>query len=148
MKVNGLNITEIMSLASNDFGNVSLYKSSFHKRVLDYQIVFKNVEVDFSLLVNKTFDLFLEVLESNKGDRILARLVAKVNFIHVNTDGREEERSYHFSSDKTQEIGDPLPFFKSNMLKIANRLETFNKEGSHLVLKNIEHIHILITRFT
>ena len=137
-----------MSFASNEFGNVCFYKSSFYNRVLDYQIDFKSAEVDFSSLVDKTFDLFMKVLERCKGNRVLGRLVAKVNFIHTNTDGREEERTYHFPSYKTQEIQDPLLFFKSHMLKIANRLETFNKEGSNLVLKNIEHIHILITKFT
>ena len=137
-----------MSLASNTFGNVCFYKSSFHNRIFDYQIDFKNVEVDFSMLVNKTFDLFTKVMERYEGDRVLGRLVAKVNFLHMNADGREEERTYHFPSYKTHEVEDPLLFFKSNMMKIANRLETFNKDGSNLLLKNIEYIHILITKIT
>ena len=137
-----------MSLASNEFGNVCFYKSSFQNRILDYQIDFRNEEVDFSLLVDKTFDLFTKVMEQYKGSRILGRLVAKVNFLHMNADGKEEERTYHFPSYKTHEIEDPLLFFKNNMMKIANRLETFNKEGSHLLLKSIEHIHILITKLT
>jgi len=137
-----------MTLASNEFGNVCFHKSSFHNRVLDYRIDFKSAEVDFTLLVDKTFDLFMKVMEQHKGNRVLGRLVAKVSFIHTNVDGKEEERMYHFPSYKTHEILDLLSFFKTNMLKIANRLETFNKEGSHLVLKKIEHIHILLTKVT
>lgn len=135
-----------MSLSSNKYGNLCLHKTTFSKRVSDYQINFKEVEVDFNLLLHKTFDLFLTVMTRYKNHHVLGRLIAKVNFIHTNSNGVEQERSYHFPSFKAHEIEEPLFFFKANMMKIVERLDTFNKEGSNLVLKNIEHIHILITK--
>ena len=114
----------------------------------DYQINFKEVEADFYAFLQKRlmFDLFLTVMKRYKNRHVLGRLIAKVNFIHTNSDGEKQERSYHFPSFKAHEIEGPLLFFKVNMMKIAERLDTFNKEESSFVLKNVEHIHILITK--
>ena len=134
-----------MALASNDFGTVCLYKTSLNKRVIDYAISFNGDEHDFDLLIHKTYDLFMAIMKQHEGKRIFGRLVAKVNFIHVDLNEDDNVRSYHFPSYATHEIEMPHDFFNRNMMKIASRLNDFNKEGSNLLLKNIEHIHILIS---
>jgi hypothetical protein len=103
-------------------------------------------EFHFENIVQKTAKLLHQLIDSYDGKRLLGRLIAKVNFVHINPMTNEEEiRPYHFASYKSQKIDDVDEFYVSHMKKIASRLDTFTSNGSNLVIKNIEHIHIQLS---
>ena len=56
-----------------------------------------------------------------------------------------EERFYHFSSYQSEKVYDVNDFFERHMTKIASRFDSFNTNGSNLLIKNIAHIHVLLT---
>lgn len=130
----------------NDCAYLKFYKQCLKGIIQDYQISFYNEQKDLEFVMNETFTLFQQLVSTFPDVKLRARLVAKVNFFHMNNETHEtEERSYHFSSYSPEEVDDPFEFFTRHMLKIGNNLTNFNHRGSNLLLKNIQHIHILLT---
>lgn len=96
--------------------------------------------------MDETIILFEKLVDNFPSVKLKARLVAKVNFLHFNNEKvMTEERSYHFPSYSSEEVVDPKEFFIRHMLKIGKYLDNFNERGSNLLLKNIEHVHVLLT---
>ena len=90
-----------------------------------------------------TLDLFQQLMKTFNGKFVTGRLEAKVTFTHFNKETDEnEERAFHFSLFKSEKK--KKDFFKRHMTKIASRLESFNANGSNLLIRSIEHIHILL----
>ena len=70
----------------------------------------------------------------------------KVNFIHFNSQSDEQSlRTYYFPSYKAEQIEDVEDFYVRHMTKIASRLDSFNHNGSNLVIENVECIFIQLT---
>ena len=138
-----------MESVSNANGTLGHYKSSIRGIVQDYIITFNSEECDIHCVIDKTYELFEKLIKhfQDSKSNISCRLVAKVNFLHVNEVTDEiSERSYFFPSFQTEVVvGDVLGFYTTHMLKIAKRLEFFHANGSNLQIKNIESIHILLT---
>lgn len=133
-------------LLSNDCAYLKFYKESLKGTVQDYCISFYSEQDDFSFIINKTKTLFEKLVDNFSHAKLKARLVAKLNFSHFNSEkDMTEERSYHFPSYTAEEVVDPKTFFIRHMLKICSQLDNFNSRGSNLLLQNIEHIHILLT---
>ena len=131
---------------SNDCAYLNFHKESLRGRVKDYAISFYNVATDFDLILNDTFDIFQRLFDKNIVKPFLARLVAKVNFRHINSEtGVTEERSYHFPSLQSEKVILPYDFFLRHIQKIVSRMDTFVSKGSNLLIKNIEHIHIQLS---
>ena len=128
----------------NDCAYLNFYKESLKGTIQDYQISFNEEQDTIEKIVPLTLDLFQQLVKSMEGKPPLyARLVVKVKFFHVNyVTSRTEERSYHFSSYKSERVNDVNDFYQRHMEKIAERLQAFNMNGSNLLIKNIEHIHI------
>lgn len=128
----------------NDCAFLKFHKKSFKGLVRDYQISFNEMQRSVEDVVPLTLDLFRQLIESFKDSQIVkVRLVAKVNFTHVNSLTKEtEDRSYHFASLSSERVDDVEDFYHRHMRKIAERLEMFNRNGSNLLIKNIGHIHI------
>ena len=138
----------MMDSISNDIGELCHYKTSLRGLVEDYIITFNELQCQIDCIVNLTYDLFEKLVsEYRKRHSFLkCRIVAKVNFIHVNeVTNTQTERSYYFASCKSENVDDALQFYQSHMLKIASRLESFHENGSNLIIKNIENIHIHLT---
>ena len=139
-----------MESVSNVNGKLSLYKTSLRGAVQDYVITFTSEECNIQCVIDHTYELFKKLItyyqESNTD--ISCRLVAKVNFFHVNqVTGEISERSYYFPSCKSEVVvGDIDYFYKTHMLKIAKRLDYFHVNGSNFQIQNIESIHILISK--
>lgn len=134
-------------ISENDFANVCEYKTNLKGRLTDYIISFHRDEGCIESLPQYIYELFLSVLALYGEHDVMGRLVAKVNFTHVNQlTGEETVRAFHFPSYTTERIYDPHDFFQRHMLKIAERLDSFSVEGSHLILKNISHVHVHITK--
>ena len=130
----------------NDYASLDFYKQSLKGTVQDFIFAFKKEQTDIQQILNITLDLFEQLVESFTDKIISARLVAKVRFIHVNYVSNEtEERFYHFSSYQSEKVYDVNDFFERHMTKIASRLDSFNANGSNLLIKNIAHIHVLLT---
>ena len=97
-------------------------------------------------LAKLTLDLFQSLMKDFEDKTVSARLVAKVNFVHVNQETNEmDERSCHFPSFSSEKVADAKEFYEPHMNKIAYLLEEFNRIGRHLMIKDIAHIHILLT---
>lgn len=128
---------------SNDCGNLRFHRSSLKGKVTDYVITFHKTQMDILMLINDTYALFSALLE--KYPRACARLIAKVHFKHLGKDNEEEDRFYHFSSYRSEEVVDAKEFFTRHMLKISQRLDDFNVQGSNLVIHSISHIHIQLS---
>ena len=131
---------------SNDCASLNFYKQSSKGIYQDYIISFNEDQTTIPDVLDKTQDLFEQLIDTFSFYPLKARLVAKVCFIHVDKDTQEtEERFYHFSSYQTEEVYDPEKFYERHMLKIASRLDKFNEHGSNLLIKNIQHVHICIS---
>lgn len=135
-----------MSIICNSFAWLAHHKTSLKGAVQDYMISFNSEQTDIQHVLWETVELIQKLVSSFNGKRIVGRLIAKINFVHFNPEtNREELRSYHFPSYKAQEIKYVEDFFVDHMNKIGSRLDAFNMNGSNLVIKNIEHIHIQLS---
>ena len=131
---------------SNDCAFLNFHKQSLKGRVQDYVISFHNETADFTSILTKTSELFQRLCEAYVERSISARLVAKVNFYHINTvTGDREERDYHFPSLTSERVIVPDEFFHRHSQKIVSRMDNFVSNGSNLLIKNIEHIHIQLS---
>lgn len=135
-----------MDSITNSFASLCHHKTSMRGAIQDYVINFNSKQLVLEEIVLQTSELVKRLIESFKGRHVLGRLVAKVNFIHINSVTNVEEiRAYHFPSFSTEEIEDAREFFIKHMSKIASRMDSFNANGSNLVIRDIEHIHIQLT---
>ena len=129
----------------NNRATLDFHRQSVRGTVKDFVISFHEDQRDIEQVLRLTLDLFQQLMKTFNGKFVTGRLVAKVNFIHFNKETDEnEERAFHFSSFKSENIKNETDFFKRHMTKIASRLESFNANGSNLLIKSIEHIHILL----
>lgn len=109
-------------------------------------ISFHEIQCHIEDIIWETAELLQQLVDSFRDKRVKGRLVAKVNFIHLNFHSNEEEiRAYHFPSYQAEEIENVEEFYVGHMTRIASRLDSFHTNGSNLVIKNIEHIHIQLT---
>ena len=135
-----------MSSFINSHACLSHHKTSIRGKVQDYVISFNENQHDLNEIVNQTSQLVEQLFSSFSGKRVSGRLIAKVNFTHFNSETQQvSNRAYHFPSYATEEVNDVEDFFIRHMMKIASRMDSFNVNGSNLVIKNIEHIHIQLT---
>ena len=135
-----------MSSFSNQFAYVCHHKTSIKEKVKDYVIKFNTVQQDIESIIPETFELIEQLFHSLDAKKICARLIAKVNFIHFNSLTDEQSlRTYYFPSYKSEQIEDVEDFFVRHMTKIASRLDSFNQNGSNLVIENVECIFIQLT---
>ena len=130
---------------SNDEATLTLYKEAFKSSCLDYVIRFHDIQTDIKRIIPIAFDLVKELVESfqREDKTISARLVALV--CYVREDRNEKINVYH-PSFKSEVIVDVERFFINHMLKIAERMETYNREGSNLAIQGICEIHLHIAR--
>ena len=130
----------------NDCAQLDFYKQALNGRIQDFIVTFTEEQNDIEQVLRLSLELFKQLIQTFPDKDISARLVAKINFFHVNSvTGEVENRVYHFSSYRTEKVYDIDSFFERHMMKIASRLDTFNVNGSNLLIKNIEHLHFLLT---
>ena len=126
--------------------NLKFHKRSFEGVFQDFIISFDEERTDIFKALNNTYDLFQQLIQTNfKNRTVCVRFVAKINFRPVNQETRKtDERSYHFPSNSCEEVYDVQDFYERHMTKIAECSHDFN-EASNLLIKNIAHIHILLS---
>ena len=82
-------------------------------------------------MLNKTHDLFQQLMEHFKDRKVKARLIAKVNYFRMN-DKHEEvgKEEFHFASYRLQEVENSKEFYERHMNKIISRIHSFHQNGS------------------
>ena len=145
-KVDALLRETNMTSFSTSFACLQHHKDSLRGKVKDYVISFNEPQQDIEAMTEATFEVVQQLFLTFNDRRVYGRLVAKVDYIQMNYEqGIMNERSYHFPSYSREEIEDVHDFFVKHMMKIASRMESFNANGSNLLIKKIEHIHIQLT---
>ena len=135
-----------MTTFSSSFACLRHHKDSLRGKVKDYVISFNEPQQDIEAMIEATFEVVQKLFLTFKDKRICGRLIAKVDYFHFNIEQeKESERSYHFPSYSSEEIMDVYDFFQRHMMKIASRMHSFNANGSNLLIKKIEHIHIQLS---
>ena len=114
------------------------HKNSLRGAVFDFILTFNDEESNVEDIIEIASSLFKELCDSFPG-RLKADLAAKVNYWRGSTD---EEDSYFHASSPSEEVIDPMLFFKEHMLRIGSRIDKMNERGSMLVIIAIEEIHI------
>ena len=129
---------------TNDYGKLCFHKQSLRGAVLDYVIHFNHQVNDLDIVVGETFQLFEQLHQTLNVYK--ARLIAECEYIRLNDDHEIIDRvTHHFASYQAETVFDAEDFYTRHMQKIASRMDTFNQNGSNLLLHAIKHIHIAIT---
>ena len=129
---------------SNDFATLTEYRASTRKQLVDYVIRFHSQQIDIQQVIKHTFDIVKQLVEMYQHDdkTIKGRMVALVHYVNVVT---EKSVSYFHSSCQSEIIDNVNDFFYTHMLKIAERMENMNQNGSNLMVENIQEIHLHIS---
>ena len=129
---------------SNDKVTLTLYKESFRKVCRDYVIRFSEEQHRIEEIIHISSDIVKQLIGDyhRKDKTVSGRLVALVKYIRANSN---DEVVYYHPSYQTEVIEDANDFFVTHMLKIAQRLDDFNKNGSKLFIKAIVEIHLHLT---
>ena len=129
---------------SNEHCTLSHYKDSIRGTVKDYVIRFHGVQTCPKQVANIAFSAVCELVNHFRASSsiISGRLVALVQYRHIDHD---TIRTYFHPSYSSEVIDDAVDFFFTHMLKIAERMESFNRHGSNLQICGIKEVHIHIT---
>ena len=131
---------------TNEFGNLCLHRRSTRGVVQDYIVTFDQEESDIKSVIDKSYDLFEQLMNHFKDVWVKVRLIAQVNYLRVNENheviGQED---FHFASYQAEEVFDTKDFYERHMTKIASRMDGFHQRGSRLLLNRFKHIHIALT---
>ena len=125
---------------SNNCASITHYKDSLKGKIKDYVLRFNDTETNVKDIIDKSFDLVQRLVNDfhSKDQTIKGRLVARVIYQHMET---EKIVSYYHPSFKSEIIEDVETFFMTHMLKIGQRMDSFNRHGSNLLIKQIDEIH-------
>ena len=129
---------------ANKDATLTLYKEAFKRTCLDYVIRFHDLQTQIEKTIPLAFDLVKQLIENlhREDKRISGRLVALV--CYSREDENKKVNVFH-PSFKSEIIEDAEDFFIRHMLKIAERIEQFNREGSKLMIEGISEIHLHVT---
>ena len=122
---------------SNKDITLSLHKQCFGGAAQDFVIRFKKVETSIEDIITMSSSAVTELFERYRmrGKIIKGRLVARVMYTSMNS---KESVLYYHPSFRSELIEDGERFYTDHMLKIAQRMDSFNRNGSSLVINNIE----------
>ena len=130
-----------MEPITSNTGILCFHKKSLRGTCCDYKLSFNEKYLDPVDAIETVTNLLQSLFDSLQAEAIRGRIIAAVKFIHVN-DVQEKlsERVYYFPSFNMEEIKDVEDFVSRHLCKIASRMDLFNKNGSNLLIQNIEHI--------
>ena len=136
------------SLRNNYDCQLQLNRVSARGVVVDYRIVLGPNEGDIERVIAATEDLFGAICSHYINYRWKARLVALCEYERLNNEGEVSgKETYHHASYQSEwcSMWMTEEFYRRHMLKIANRIETFLRNGSSLRLAAFKHIHVAVT---
>ena len=134
---------EIMTANDDDDVTLTLYKQGLRGTCYDYVIRFREQQHDIQEIIRISSDIVKQLIDDyhQKEMSIKGRLVARVCYLRLN----EEEVMYYHPSYRSEVIKDAEKFYTAHMLKIAQRMDDFNKNSSKLIIKNITEIHLHVS---
>ena len=137
-------LSEGTIMFSNDNATLTLYKEAFNGICRDYVIKFKHKVCDVETIIPLAFDIVKQLIDEFhlKDKTVKGRLVALVCYSREET---EDEVKVYYPSYQSEIIDDADNFFTTHMLKIAQRIENFNHQGSNLLIEGIPEIHLHIS---
>ena len=138
-----------LAMYSNEEVTLTIYKESASGACRDYVLRFNREQNNIEEIISISSDVVKQLIDMyhEEDKRIKGRLVACVCYIRVNSDNAEDTVMYYHPSYRSEVIEDPQTFFITHMLKIAERMDNFNRNGSKLLIKNITEIHLHVTHF-
>lgn len=130
-----------MEPITSNSGILCFHKNSLRGKCCDYKLSFYEKQFDPVNVIEAVIVLLKHLFALLQGKTIRGRLIAAVKYIHVNEiQDRQSERIYYFPSYNVEEINDVEDFVSRHLCKIASRMELFSKNGSNLLIQNIENI--------
>ena len=131
----------LFNMYHNEHFTLSLHKECFGGAAQDFVMRFKRQETSIEEIISISSDIVKQVIEIYQRKRkvVSGRLVARVVYSSVH---KKEPIIYYHPSFQMERIHDAEDFYMRHMLKIVNRMDTFNHEGSNLVIEKIDEIHL------
>ena len=131
----------LFNMYHNEHFTLSLHKECFGGAAQDFVMRFKRRETSIEEIISISSDIVKQVIEIYQRKRkvVSGRLVARVVYSSVH---KKEPIIYYHPSFQMERIHDAEDFYMRHMLKIVNRMDTFNHEGSNLVIEKIDEIHL------
>ena len=129
---------------SNDEAHLTLHKEALNGMFQDYVIKFNQEYLQIEQIIPLAYDIVKQLMEKlNLDEKVVkGRLVALVCYIRKETN--DVVQIYH-PSYKSEVIIEAENFFTNHMMKIAQRIENFNQNGSSLLIKSIPEIHLHVS---
>ena len=107
----------------------------------DYKLSFYEKQLEPTDVIEIVTVLLQHLFHTLRGQTIRGRLIAAVKYLHVNEiQEKLSERVYYFPSYNSKEVEDVEDFVSRHLCKIASRMDLFSKNGSNLLIQNIENI--------
>lgn len=134
----------VQNMYANKQATLKLYKETLKGVCQDYIIKFNKEQRHVENLIPVTYDVVQQLINDLRlhDKNVKARLVALV--CYTREEKNEEMRVYH-PSYQSEVIDNVKDFFTAHMMKIAQRMEEFNRRGSNLIIKSILEIHLHVT---
>ena len=129
---------------TNKHFTLSLHKECFGGIAQDFIIRFKKRETSIEEILLISSDIVRQLIDRylQRGKTIKGRLVARVCY-HSLASGNSVE--YYHPSYQSELIADAKEFYTRHMMKIADRMDNFNREGSSLLINNIVEVHLHVS---
>ena len=131
---------------TNEDLSLSLHKQCFNGASRDFVIRFKKEEACLENVIDISSQIVTQLINHylRKGKRVKGRIVASVVYLKGNSG---ENVMYYHPSYAMEQIFNAGQFYKEHMLKIAQRMDNFNANGSMLLIDRIDEIHLHLSTF-
>ena len=125
----------------NEDITMSLHKECFGGAAQDFVIRFKKPQTSINDIIEISSAVIKKLIHTylQRGKFVKGRLVARVLYVSMTNDNIIP---YYHPSYESERINNVEDFYTHHMLKIAQRMDNFNQNGSNLIINNIEEIHL------
>lgn len=126
---------------NNEDITLSLHKECFGGAAQDFVMRFKKRETSIEDIISISSNVVKRVIEIYQRKRtvVFGRLVARVVY---STMRDNKLVVYYHPSYQSERIHNGKDFYTRHMMKIVQRMDKFNREGSNLLIENIDEIHL------
>ena len=140
------NLSVIFKMYTNKDLSLSLHKQCFNGASRDFVIRFKKHETCIEDIIAISSQTVIQLIDHylQKGKRVKGRIVASVVYLKFNS---EENITYYHPSYAMEQIYDAEKFYTDHMMKILQRMDNFNRNGSMLIIDRIDEIHLHLSTF-
>ena len=136
-----MKLNHLFNMYNNDDITLSLHKECFGGAAQDFVMRFKKQETSIEDIIAISSTVVKRVIDTYQRKRtvVFGRLVARVVYTTLSDN---EPVVYYHPSYRSERIHDAKDFYTRHMMKIVQRMDNFNRNGSNLIIKNIDEIHL------